>query len=92
MTGNQAVLESRPLLFDGRRLSLGEPVQEVAECNIGTDQGRDLSPGDWVSLHWEWVCDKLTEQQVATLRRFTLHHLSVVNDRVDHSGAVLALG
>ena len=24
-----------------------------------------VAPGDWVSLHWEWVCDRLTETQVA---------------------------
>jgi hypothetical protein len=45
-----------------------------------------------VSLHWEWVCDRLTERQVAILRRYTLLHLAVVNDRVANSGAVLALG
>ena len=93
VTGDQVVLESRPLRYDGRRLSLGEPEREVAQASIaGALPGGDLRAGDWVSLHWEWVCDRLTEQQVATLRRYTLHHLSVVNDRVAHSGAVLALG
>ena len=53
--------------------------------------GAQLHPGQWVSLHWEWVCDRLTERQVATLRHYTLHHLAVVNDRVEHPGAVLAL-
>ena len=27
--------------------------------------------GDWVSLHWEWVCDRLTEQQVGLPARRT---------------------
>lgn len=93
VTGEQAVIDSRPLLFDGRQLSLGEPTRETAQCSLaGTEVGAELRPGDWVSLHWEWVCDRLTEHQVATLRRYTLHHLDVVNDRVEHSGAVLALG
>ncbi len=93
VTGEQAVIESRPLRFDGRRLSLGEPEREIAQCSLaGTDVGGELRPGDWVSLHWEWVCDRLTERQVAILRRYTLLHLAVVNERVANSGAVLALG
>ncbi len=93
VTGEQVVLESRPLLYDGHRLSLGEPQREVAQCGIdGTDLARDLRPGDWVTAHWEWVCDRLTEREVATLRRYTLRHLAVVNDGVTQSGAMLALG
>ena len=38
-----------------------------------------LRSGDWVSLHWEWVCDVLTRAQLASLRRLTAHQLSITN-------------
>ena len=44
------------------RLFLGEPERETAECSVdGSDAGVTCSAGDWVSLHWEWVCDRLTD-------------------------------
>jgi len=106
VAGDQVVVKSRPILFDGRRLSLGEPILESAQFNTavgssgaggtrpGTSDNGDGAPhaGEWVSLHWQWVCERLSERQVATLRRYTLHHLAVVNDRVQTPGAIVALG
>ena len=37
-----------------------------------------------MSLHWDWVCDKLTDRQFRALRTYTLRHLEVVNHRVEH--------
>jgi len=105
VAGDQVVVKSRPVLFDGRRLSLGEPIRESAQFNTavgssgtsGTAPGPSdtgdgaLQPGDWVSLHWQWVCERLSARQVATLRRYTLHHLAVVNDGVKSPGAIVAL-
>jgi hypothetical protein len=52
----------------------------------------ELVPGDWVSLHWEWICDRLTGQQVRYLRDFTLRHLKIVNEGNLHSGPAALLG
>ena len=51
-----------------------------------------MAPGDWVSLHWEWVCDRLTEGQVSRLRRYTERHLAIVNDRATRSMVPALLG
>ena len=51
-----------------------------------------MAPGDWVSLHWEWVCDRLTEAQVRRLRHYTERHLAIVNDRSTRSLGAPALG
>lgn len=78
--GVRLTVRSRPLLWDGRALSLGEPVTEIAETSVtGPDE---IGLGDWVSLHWHWVCDRLTDRQVRALRGYTLRHLGLVNDRV----------
>jgi hypothetical protein len=91
--GDQATVESRPLCWDGRLLSLGEPATETARLALdGTMLAGDIGPGDWVALHWDWVCDKLTDRQLRALRTYTMRHLDMVNHRVDHPGPVAILG
>ena len=53
---------------------------------------RGIGPGDRVALHWDWVCDKLTDRQLRALRGYSQRHLDMVNHRVDHPGTVAALG
>ena len=91
--GDQTTVESRPLGWDGRLLSLGEPATETARLALdGTMLAGDIGPGDWVALHWDWVCDKLTDRQLRSLRTYTMRHLDMVNHRVDHPGPVAILG
>ena len=93
VTGDQVVVESRPLTWDGRTLRLGESTSEsVVRAIDGVSMIGDLTPGDWVSLHWEWICDRLTERQVRYLRDFTLRHLKIVNEGNLHSGPAALLG
>ena len=91
--GDQAAVEYRPLCWDGRLLTLGEPAQEMARLALdGTVLARGIGPGDWVSLHWDWVCDRLTQRQLRALRTYTMRHLDMVNNRVEHSGPLAVLG
>jgi hypothetical protein len=83
--GDQVVVRSRPLTWDGDVLALGEPSTEAAVQSVDGVGMVAVAPGDWVSLHWEWVCDRLTEDQVARLRRYTERHLGIVNDRSTRS-------
>jgi hypothetical protein len=90
--GDQVVVESRPLTWDGRRLAIGESGKETAVRSLGgVGMVSELEPGDWVSLHWEWVCDRLTELQVGFLRSYTLRHLQIVNEGNLHSGPAALL-
>ena len=95
--GDQATVEYRPLCWDGRLLTLGEPAQETARLALdGTviagGLARDIGPGDVVSLHWDWICDRLTQRQLRALRTYTLRHLDMVNHRVEHPGPLAVLG
>src|SRR5690349_6862831 len=85
----EVIVESRPLNWDGRLLTLGQPAAETARLPL---DGAVLVPGDWVALHWDWVCDKLTDRQLRALRGYSQRHLDMVNHRVDHPGTVAALG
>ena len=51
-----------------------------------------IGPGNWVALHWDWICDRLTQRQLRALRGFTLRHLDMVNHRVEHPGPLAVLG
>jgi hypothetical protein len=71
----RAVVRFRRLVWDDRELVLGpnedeEVVQAVAPR---------LAVGDWVSLHWEWVCDRITPTQLKALREGTRRELAAVN-------------
>jgi hypothetical protein len=87
-----ATVESRPLRWDGRLLELGDPRHErVLRSANGTGFLDELAPGDVVSLHWDWVCDRLTPRQLANLRRYTQRQLDITNARTTHPGTDLAL-
>ena len=90
--GDQVVVEYAPLTWDGRRLALGPTEVETAQRSVaGVSMIEQLGVGDWVSLHWEWVCDRLSAQQVGFLRRYTQRHLRIVNDGNLHAGPAALL-
>jgi hypothetical protein len=91
--GDQVVVRCSPLTWDGDVLALGPPENETVVRSVdGVGMVGEVTPGDWVSLHWEWVCDRLTEAQVARLRRYTERHLAIVNDRSARSLVPQLLG
>jgi len=79
--GEKAVVQSQSLEWDGHRLALGAVHDEVAVTGEGNLRlGRRLSAGDWCSLHWDWVCDRLEPAQVRALQHYTQTQLVAVND------------
>ena len=89
-TGDRVVVESRPLTWDGTRLEIGAKHTETARRSVGGVLDT-LEPGDWVSLHWDWVCDRLTRTQLSNLQRYTRWQLAISNNRVAHSGPGMAM-
>ena len=83
VVGDTAVVDSRALTWDGVRLSLGENGTEHVRLGI---EGRgfltDVAPGDWVSLHWDWICDRLDRGRLRMLRASTLRQLRLTNERL----------
>jgi hypothetical protein len=72
--GDHYEVRSRPLTWDGRWLGFGPPVVRPAVAAFAT-----ADVGDWVSLHWHWVCDRLSGRQVRALRAYTRRHIDLVN-------------
>jgi hypothetical protein len=80
LDGGEAIVSRQRLVLRDGKLALAEPVAERALRQV---EGRgfvdDAQPGDWVALHWGWVCEVLTSRQRAQLERYTRYHLALAN-------------
>lgn len=78
--GDRAQVLVRPLTWDGAALGLGEPDGLTCRwARAGEEFVRGLAPGDLVSVHWDWICDRLIPAAAEGLQRQTLAQLSAVN-------------
>lgn len=70
----------QPLRLKGGQLQLGAPVRtRVRRWVDGKGFVDDVAPGDVVSIHWGWACDRLSPRQVSNLDRYTRWHLDLAN-------------
>jgi hypothetical protein len=78
--GDVAAVESRPLMFDGDRLSMGPAhVERVVWAREGLGFAQRLNPGDQVAMHWDWVCERLGPAAVRFLKKETIAALRLTN-------------
>jgi hypothetical protein len=75
ITTDPLIVARRPLTWDGRELSLGPAAPHPVAAGFITG----LQRGDWVSVHWDCVCDRLTPPQLRALRRYTARHLRLAS-------------
>lgn len=88
-----ASVESRPLVWTGRRLEFGPAtVEQVVRSVDGYTLGGSIAVGDWVAMHWDWVCARLDTAQLARLQRTQERQLSMTNDHLTHPGPAMLLG
>ena len=82
VAGDLVRVTSQALEFSGSRLGLGPERLEVVRQSLdGMGMVDGLNPGDVVSLHWDWVCDRLTPSALAWLRLCTQRNLNAVNNQ-----------
>jgi hypothetical protein len=81
--GGQALVRGRRLAWDGQTLRLGEETEDSVRL---TEAGRafvtDVSPGDWLAIHWDLACDRLAADELGQLRRWTDWQLAATNARL----------
>lgn len=81
--GAEIVVSVRRLVWDGAALGLSEPAEEtVAVAVDGLSFLPDVAPGEQVSLHWQWLCDRLSAEQVTRLETSTLNQIQKTNHRL----------
>jgi len=80
VSGDLVTVRNQVLSFEGSRLALGPELVEVARrSHGGVGLAPEVAPGDMVSLHWDWVCDRLSTRALSWLRWATATNLSAVN-------------
>ncbi|MCW2539953.1 MAG: hypothetical protein JWN95_1678 [Frankiales bacterium] len=80
---DQVVVQSRRLTWDGRQLALAPTAPERVRLSVdGCGFIEAPVPGEWLALHWDWVCDRLTPDDRAELERRTGWQLRMTNARL----------
>ena len=80
---DHVVVASRHLTWDGSRLGLSAPTGERVRTAIGgAGFVPDARPGDWLALHWDWACERLSPASLAALRFWTRWQLTATNNRL----------
>ncbi len=71
------LIKTRPIKLTKEKLMLGKPVVRQIK-NIG----KKIDTGDWVTVHWGYVCEKVTGQQIKVLNYYTRKAIAVYNQRL----------
>jgi hypothetical protein len=78
--GASILVQRQPLELQAGNLGLGAARRErVARQLDGRGFADAAAPGDWVSLHWGWVCERITDMEQRQLERFTRLHLQLAS-------------
>jgi Family of unknown function (DUF6390) len=78
--GDWLVVNAVPLVMEEGRLTLGPSRPErVQAWRDGAGFIGAIGPGDVVSIHWSWACDRLAEPQLGELMRWTTQELAIAN-------------
>jgi hypothetical protein len=78
--GAEVVVERSPLVLASGKLALGPPVPVRVQRRIGGSGTLDnFRPGDIVSIHWSWACDRLGAAALRQLGRATRRAIAHTN-------------
>lgn len=78
--GDEIDVSAEPLVYAQGKMALGSPQKKRVRHRVdGHSFVSEVQPGDWVSLHWDWPCDRLTAEQVQRLRFHTQRHIDLAN-------------
>jgi hypothetical protein len=79
--GSEVLVRSAHLTWDGRRLRHGsERIETVRMPAVGSETPLK---GDAVALHWDYVCQVLSQRQLEFLIRYHDRHLAIANEASD---------
>ncbi|MBA3310304.1 MAG: hypothetical protein H0U28_09645 [Nocardioidaceae bacterium] len=78
--GERVAVRTRRLEWDGARLVHGEAREEAARWSVeGCALLDEIAAGDVVSLHWDWVCDRLQPASVTWIESLEERQLARTN-------------
>jgi len=78
--GDWLVVSAVPLELAGGRLTLARARPErVRAWWDGASFLDAAEPGDTISLHWDWACERLDPERLRSLITWTRHELAIAN-------------
>jgi len=84
LDGDTAAVLSSAIEWDGSKLNLGPRREEAVIVSRGPIRlAGELSVGDVVALHWDWICEAISTERLEFLRRSTAAHLDIANERLE---------
>jgi hypothetical protein len=81
VVGTDALVRSAPLTWDGRMMHHG--AERIETVRMPVDDLGEMSRGDVVALHWDYVCQVLSPRQHEHLVRYHDRHLAIANHGSD---------
>ena len=73
-------VETKQLITENQKLMLSRPVIKDLKIDYkGRSFIKNLKAGDWVSFHWGYICDILTDPQVRSLEFYTQKAINYYN-------------
>lgn len=66
-------VKTNKLIYQQGQLSFEPAIKEVQSLENG------YKPGDLVTIHWNWVCEKINQKQAENLEKYTKWHLKLAN-------------
>jgi len=83
INGPKIMVESEPILYENRKLRLGETTLRPITRRLEQEPDLDrLKIGDLVTIHWGVLCEVVNPRQLNFLRRYTLRHLNLANQTI----------
>jgi len=77
---DRLLIKTSEIKFVGNQLQLVLPKEKEINYQIrDLNFVKSIKIGDWVSIHWNWACDILTERQLANLQKWTNWNLKFAN-------------
>ncbi len=80
VSGDHLVVDSPRLVLADGRLTLGPATVETVQRWLdGSGFVEGIVPGDVVSIHWDWACDRLSGRQLRALVASTRRQIEISN-------------
>lgn len=75
-------IKTQQLVYRNGKLGLREGVVREVALPVDGQYSKQFQPGDLVTIHWGFVCDKIDEARARTLERYTKHNLRLANETI----------
>jgi len=76
------LVDYQPLIIKNDKITLGEVIERGVLTQFDNKSFvKDLKIGDMVTIHWGWVCEKINNQQLNNLKKYTLESLNIFNQQ-----------